>query len=183
MTDDDDTQVYRSELEAAVKAAIEAERERLLATDIHSCHANCERFACVQTRKAVEAERERIIEKNAPVIEQINAHMKEAVAAEREALIALLKGIDQTETESPDGWWETSTGADFGAGILAAIRAQVYRSELEAAVKAAVEAEQTAVLQTIEEFMGSEQERHPMFSDGYDYALSHIQQFIKGRQT
>ena len=60
---------------------------------------------------------------------------------------------------------------------------QVYRSELEAAVKAAVEAEQTAVLQTIEEFMGSEQERHPMFSDGYDYALSHIQQFIKGRQT
>ena len=27
MTDDDDTQVYRSELEAAVKAAIEAERE------------------------------------------------------------------------------------------------------------------------------------------------------------
>jgi len=67
MTDDDDTQVYRSELEAAVKAA---------------------------------------------------------VLAEREALIALLKGIDQTETESPDGWWETSTGADFGAGILAAIRAR-----------------------------------------------------------
>ena len=58
MTDDDDTQVYRSELEAAVKAAIEAERERLLSTTIHSCHANCERFACVQTRKAVEAERE-----------------------------------------------------------------------------------------------------------------------------
>jgi hypothetical protein len=27
MTDDDDTQVYRSELEAAVKAAVEAERE------------------------------------------------------------------------------------------------------------------------------------------------------------
>ena len=46
------------------------------------------------------------------------------VAAEREALIALLNGIDQTETESPDGWWETSTGADFGAGILAAIRAR-----------------------------------------------------------
>jgi hypothetical protein len=54
MTDDDDTQVYRSELEAAVAA----ERERLLSTTIHSCHANCQRFACVQTRKAVEAERE-----------------------------------------------------------------------------------------------------------------------------
>lgn len=33
-------------------------REYLLSTEIHSCHANCQRFACVQTRKAVEAERE-----------------------------------------------------------------------------------------------------------------------------
>lgn len=30
----------------------------------------------------------------------------------------VLKGIDQTETESPDGWWETSTGAEFGAKKL-----------------------------------------------------------------
>lgn len=45
-------------------------------------------------------------------------------AAEREACIALLKGIDQTESESDDGWWETSTGAKFGAGVLAAIRAR-----------------------------------------------------------
>lgn len=35
-------------------------RDYLLSTDIHSCHANCERFACVQTRRAVEAEREAI---------------------------------------------------------------------------------------------------------------------------
>lgn len=33
-------------------------RDHLLSTEIHSCHANCQRFACVQTRKAVEAERE-----------------------------------------------------------------------------------------------------------------------------
>ena len=26
--------------------------------EIHTCHADCQRFACVQTRKAVEAERE-----------------------------------------------------------------------------------------------------------------------------
>ncbi len=32
--------------------------KHLLATDIHSCHANCQRFACVQTRNAVAAERE-----------------------------------------------------------------------------------------------------------------------------
>lgn len=45
-------------------------------------------------------------------------------AAEREALMALLEGIDKTELESPDGWWETSIGAEFGAGIFAAIRAR-----------------------------------------------------------
>ena len=26
-----------------------------------------------------------------------------------------LKGIDMTEIEHRDGWWETSVGADFGA--------------------------------------------------------------------
>lgn len=41
-----------------LRAAVAAERERLLSTEIHSCHADCERFACVQTRKAVAAERE-----------------------------------------------------------------------------------------------------------------------------
>ena len=30
----------------------------------------------------------------------------------------LLKGIDQTENESDDGWWETSTGAEFGRDKL-----------------------------------------------------------------
>ena len=30
----------------------------------------------------------------------------------------LLKGIDQTENESDDGWWETSTGAEFGKNRL-----------------------------------------------------------------
>jgi hypothetical protein len=37
-------------------------REHLLSTEIHSCHADCQRFACVQTRKAVEAEREAILQ-------------------------------------------------------------------------------------------------------------------------
>jgi len=26
----------------------------------------------------------------------------------------ILKGIDKTESESEDGWWETSEGAEFG---------------------------------------------------------------------
>ena len=34
------------------------------------------------------------------------------------ALKEVLKGIDQTECDSEDGWWETSCGADFGAKKL-----------------------------------------------------------------
>jgi hypothetical protein len=37
------------------------------------------------------------------------------------------------------------------------------------------------MLDFIEEFMGSEQERHPMFSEGYDLALLHMKQLIEGR--
>ena len=45
-------------------------------------------------------------------------------AKEREAILPLLKGIDETEIESADGWWETSTGAAIGAKILSTIRAR-----------------------------------------------------------
>lgn len=50
--------------------------------------------------------------------------MVQAVEDEREAIIGLLKGIDQTECESKDGYWETSFGATFGKDILSAIRAR-----------------------------------------------------------
>lgn len=30
----------------------------------------------------------------------------------------ILNGIDKTESESGEGWWETSTGAEFGAKKL-----------------------------------------------------------------
>lgn len=33
----------------------------------------------------------------------------------------ILQGIDQTETDSKEGWWETSTGANFGEEKLAKI--------------------------------------------------------------
>jgi hypothetical protein len=36
------------------------------------------------------------------------------------------------------------------------------------------------MLDFIEEFMGSEQERHPMFSEGYDLALYHMKKLIEG---
>jgi hypothetical protein len=42
-------------------------------------------------------------------------------------------------------------------------------------------AERKAVIETIDELMGMESDRHPMFSEGYDYALDHIKQFVRGR--
>lgn len=34
----------------------------------------------------------------------------------------ILKGIDETECDSEDGWWETSVGAGFGAKKLEEIK-------------------------------------------------------------
>ena len=45
------------------------------------------------------------------------------------------------------------------------------------------ERERTAVIETIDELMGMERDRHPMFSEGYDYALDHIKQFVLGRDS
>ena len=46
-----------------------------------------------------------------------------------QAVLEILHGVDQTETESQDGWWETSTGANFGADVLAKIRALDGKSD------------------------------------------------------
>lgn len=35
-----------------------------------------------------------------------------------EAIKDILDGIDREETEDQTGWWETSTGAEFGAKKL-----------------------------------------------------------------
>lgn len=40
-------------------------------------------------------------------------------------LETILAGIDQDEAEDDNGWWETSTGAEFGAGVLQKIREAV----------------------------------------------------------
>jgi hypothetical protein len=37
----------------------------------------------------------------------------------------LLKGIDQQEIDSENGWWETSTGAAFGAEKLRSLIALI----------------------------------------------------------
>ena len=42
-------------------------------------------------------------------------------------------------------------------------------------------AERKSVLATIDELRGMESDRNTMFSDGYDHALSHIEEFIRAR--
>jgi hypothetical protein len=49
------------------------------------------------------------------------------------------------------------------------------------AVREAVAAEHKAILETVYELAGAEQYRNAMFSDGYDYALGHVKEFIEGR--
>ena len=41
----------------------------------------------------------------------------------RKAIIKVLHGIDETETESEDGWWEVDAGAEYGARKKAEILA------------------------------------------------------------
>jgi len=46
--------------------------------------------------------------------------------------------------------------------------------------KTAQQAERQAVLDTIDALQGME-DRHPLFVEGYEYALRQIEEFIKGR--
>ena len=57
----------------------------------------------------------------------------------------------------------------------------VSTPHLVALANKVTERERSHMLDFIEEFTGAEQERHPMFSEGYDLALLHMKQFIKGR--
>lgn len=52
-----------------------------------------------------------------------HTQLVQAVKDALEEAISFLHGIDMQEQEHPDGWWETSTGAEFGAAKIDAIRA------------------------------------------------------------
>ena len=51
-----------------------------------------------------------------------HAQAESARRIEKE-IIHILDGIDKDEVENESGWWETSTGAEFGKGILDQIKA------------------------------------------------------------
>jgi len=50
-------------------------------------------------------------------------------------------------------------------------------------IEEAIAAEREATLGTIDELIGMERDRHPMFSEGYDYALLHIKEFVTARRS
>ena len=60
--DDYEVVVSADTIERFAALVAEAERERLKWDGIHSCHPECDRPACVNMRKAVEAEREACID-------------------------------------------------------------------------------------------------------------------------
>jgi hypothetical protein len=67
----------------------------------------------------------------------------------------------------PDG----TTGVKIG----------MSEEHLERFSKLVAAAEHKAILETVDELTGAEQYRNAMFSDGYDYALGHVKDFIEGR--
>jgi len=49
----------------------------------------------------------------------------------KKEILRILQGIDKTEIESGNGWWETSFGADFGTSKLKEIEELLVQPEPE----------------------------------------------------
>ena len=64
----------------------------------------------------------------------------------------------------PDGW-----------GVM------LDHEQLERFANLVAEAERKAVLEMIDEFVGMERDRNTMFSDGHDYALHQVTEFVLAR--
>lgn len=55
----------------------------------------------------------------------LKGHIRYGAALDE--LDEILKGIDEQECVTEDGWWETSYMADYGAGKLAEVKALIIR--------------------------------------------------------
>lgn len=53
--------------------------------------------------------------------------------------------------------------------------------DLKAFADLVTAADRQALLDTLDALTGNEEDRHPMFSEGYDLALWHIEQFVRAR--
>jgi hypothetical protein len=54
-----------------------------------------------------------------------------AQKAEQTRIAKLLDGMDKTQTISDKGWWETNTGAEFGATLLSRINTHPQQQEIK----------------------------------------------------
>ena len=75
--------------------------------------------------------------------------------------------------------------SEYERGVIDGRQLQM-QSSVDNAVNAMSQSQRTwvgltDVLDFIEEFTGAERERHPMFSDGYDLALSHVKELVEAK--
>ena len=59
---------------------------------------------------------------------------------------------------------------------------QYDEAQVQAMIRKAVREERQQMIDFIEEFRGAVRSKNDMFSEGYDYALHHMAQLIKGRE-
>ena len=90
-----------------------------------------------------------------------------------------LRKAAEMALEALEIWEKMQPNTSASAVRVPAI--QALRQALAQPDEVLAERERTAVIETIDELMGMESDRHPMFSEGYDYALDHIKQFVRGR--
>jgi hypothetical protein len=92
-----------------------------------------------------------------------------------------LRQAAEMALEALEIWEKMQPNTSASAVRVPAI--QTLRQALAEPDEVLAERERTAVIETIDELMGMESDRHPMFSEGYDYALDHIKQFVRGRDS
>ena len=90
---------------------------------------------------------------------------------------ALLKEVEYLKAENE----KLKEQLKDAQGLIRVLKEEVGFAE-RGYTKLIAERERTAVIETIDELMGMESDRHPMFSEGYDYALDHIKRFVQGRR-
>ncbi len=108
---------------AAQDAALLAMREALEAISLMSCRCiddgkPC--AGCTKTGREAPIVAYRAFTSTAPAAQEAERRVLERAW---ERIKPVLKGIDQNCVENRGGWWETSTGAEFGAGVLKEITA------------------------------------------------------------
>lgn len=64
-----------------------------------------------------------LLERAADRITALSAEVERAAAVERQRIIRLLIDEGITRDQSEDGWWETSTGVEFGQPVIDRIAA------------------------------------------------------------